>query len=65
MLEDPCPKCGHRRKPQMMSTRADSASLTEMWKGEGEDWQYVLLRVAVLVCVFLFFAFAVIPFLPS
>lgn len=48
MLEDSCPNCGHRRKPMVMATRSD-ATLSEMWRGDGEPFQFYLLRIAAII----------------
>lgn len=48
MYDDPCPKCGHRRKRQLMSTDPNGPSLSAMWEGDAEPWQFLLLRVGTI-----------------
>lgn len=53
---DPCPVCGHRRKPTLMSANPDAPGFVELLKGKGEPlmqriaWSAALFA-AVLVLV--------------
>lgn len=48
-LDDPCPKCGHRRKPTLMSTNPNAPGLFELLKGEGDPFMQRLAWCAVML----------------
>lgn len=45
---DPCPRCGHRRKPTLMSVNPDAPGLFELLKGNGDPLMQRLAHLAVI-----------------
>lgn len=61
-LHDPCPNCGHRRKPQMMSTNPDAPSFFKLLRGEGELPMRIVAWAGAIILPVLFIQGIVLAF---
>lgn len=50
---DPCPVCGHRRKPTLMSANPAAPGLIELLKGNGDAFMQQLAKAGVMLAAVL------------